>query len=75
VTDKTPVDAAQLLRNTKTGILINYLPLGSQQATEYYTKHMHRSKSCVPELYPSLYRFGSGMGKESHRNWVAINWR
>ena len=29
-------DIVKLLKDTKTDILINYLPVGSQQATEYY---------------------------------------
>lgn len=32
------VDVAEILKKTKTDILINYLPTGSQKATEYYAQ-------------------------------------
>lgn len=38
VADQAPVDIAQVLRKTNTEILINYLPVGSQLATEYYAR-------------------------------------
>jgi myo-inositol-1-phosphate synthase len=31
-----PVDVAQVLRNTGADVLVSYLPVGSQEATEYY---------------------------------------
>ncbi len=33
-----PVDVAQALRDTQADILVNYLPVGSQKATEYYAE-------------------------------------
>lgn len=36
--DLPPVDIAQVLRSTKTDILLNYLPVGSQKATEFYAQ-------------------------------------
>ena len=33
-----PVDVAQVLRDTQADMLVNYLPVGSQQATEYYAE-------------------------------------
>jgi myo-inositol-1-phosphate synthase len=33
-----PVDVAQVLRDTQADILVNYLPVGSQKATEYYAE-------------------------------------
>ncbi|MCW2959684.1 MAG: putative 1L-myo-inositol-phosphate synthase [Thermoleophilia bacterium] len=33
-----PVDVAQVLRDTKTDVLINLLPVGSQQAVEFYAE-------------------------------------
>lgn len=33
-----PVDVAQVLRDTQADILVNYLPVGSQHATEYYAE-------------------------------------
>lgn len=34
--DQEPVDVVQVLKDTKADILINYLPVGSQEATEHY---------------------------------------
>lgn len=36
VADKSPVDVAQALKDSGAQILINYLPVGSQKATEFY---------------------------------------
>jgi myo-inositol-1-phosphate synthase len=33
-----PVDVAQVLRDTKTDVLINYLPVGSEQAARFYAE-------------------------------------
>jgi len=36
--DAEPVDVAAVLKKSGAQILVNYLPVGSQQATEYYTQ-------------------------------------
>lgn len=36
--DATPVDVAQVLRDNAVDVLISYLPVGSQHATEYYAE-------------------------------------
>jgi myo-inositol-1-phosphate synthase len=38
VSNEEPVDVVQILKDTKAEILLNYLPVGSQQATEYYAQ-------------------------------------
>ena len=38
VSNEESVDVVQVLKDTKTDILINYLPVGSQLATEYYAQ-------------------------------------
>ena len=38
VSNEDPVDVVQLLKDSKADILINYLPVGSQQAVEYYAQ-------------------------------------
>jgi len=37
-TDRQPVDVAAVLRETGAQILVNYLPVGSQKATEHYAQ-------------------------------------
>ena len=36
--DLPPVDVAKMLRETKTDVLINYLPVGSEQAARFYAE-------------------------------------
>ena len=36
--DEPPVDVARVLRETRADILVNYLPVGSEQATRYYAE-------------------------------------
>ena len=36
--DASPVDVAQMLRDTETDVLINYLPVGSEQAARFYAE-------------------------------------
>jgi len=38
IADERPVDVKEVLRETGTEILLNYLPVGSQRATEFYAR-------------------------------------
>jgi myo-inositol-1-phosphate synthase len=38
LSNETPVDVAQVLKDTGADILLNYMPVGSQIATEYYAQ-------------------------------------
>lgn len=38
VSNEDPVDVVKVLKETKADILLNYLPVGSQQATEFYAQ-------------------------------------
>ena len=38
ISNETPVDIVQVLKDTKADILINYLPVGSQEASEFYAQ-------------------------------------
>lgn len=38
VSNEDPVDIVKVLKETKADILLNYLPVGSQQATEFYAQ-------------------------------------
>ena len=38
LSNEDPVDIVQVLRDTKTDILLNYMPVGSQEATEFYAE-------------------------------------
>ncbi len=38
ISDKTPVDVAKVLKDSGADILINYLPVGSQSASEFYAQ-------------------------------------
>ena len=55
--NKIPVDVVHILKNTNTHILINYLPVGSQKATEFYANACLKSKvsllNCIPVFIAS----------------------
>ena len=57
--DKTiePVDVTQVLRETKADMLVNYLPVGSAKATEYYAQACLDAGcallNCIPEFIAS----------------------
>jgi myo-inositol-1-phosphate synthase len=58
IAKEKPVDVAQVLRDTKADILVNYLPVGSQQATESYAQAAIDAGvpflNCVPVFIASL---------------------
>ena len=55
--DKAPVDVAEVLADTRTDVLISYLPVGSQQATEFYAEAALKAGcgfvNCVPVFIAS----------------------
>jgi len=55
--DIEPIDVVQLLKDTKADILINYLPVGSQIATEYYAQCAINANvaflNCIPVFIAS----------------------
>lgn len=57
VSNEEPVDIVKVLKETKADILINYLPVGSQQATEYYAQCAIDAKvsflNCIPVFIAS----------------------
>jgi myo-inositol-1-phosphate synthase len=52
-----PVDVARLLKETKTDILINYLPVGSEEATKFYMNEAIKAGvgvvNCMPVFIAS----------------------
>ena len=38
VSDEPPVDVAKILKETKADVLVNYMPVGSEEATKYYAE-------------------------------------
>lgn len=55
--DKKPVDIVKVLKQSKADILLNYLPVGSQLATEYYAQAAIDAKvaflNCIPVFIAS----------------------
>lgn len=49
---EAPVDVAQVLRDSRTDVLVSYLPVGSEQATRYYAEQALEAGcafvNCVP---------------------------
>jgi myo-inositol-1-phosphate synthase len=57
LSDEPPADVAAVLRQTGTEILISYLPVGSQQATEFYAERALEAGcafvNCIPVFIAS----------------------
>lgn len=57
VANQEPVDVTEVLKNTRAEILLNYLPVGSQKATEYYAEACLRAGvsliNCIPVFIAS----------------------
>lgn len=55
--DERPVNVAEILRRTGTDILVSYLPVGSQQATEFYAEQALEAGcafvNCIPVFIAS----------------------
>jgi myo-inositol-1-phosphate synthase len=56
-----PVDVAEVLRDTRTDVLVSYLPAGSERATAYYAEQALRAGcafiNCVPVFIASRRRW------------------
>lgn len=52
VSNEDPVDVVKILKERKVDILINYLPVGSQKATEYYANVCIEAKVCFLNCIP-----------------------
>ncbi|MEA2553936.1 MAG: myo-inositol-phosphate synthase [Fimbriimonadaceae bacterium] len=52
-----PVDVARVLRETKTDVVVNYLPVGSEMATEWYVEQVLQAGcgfiNCIPVFIAS----------------------
>ncbi len=50
--DAAPVEVARILRDTRTDVVVNYLPVGSEQATRYYVEQVLQAGcamvNCIP---------------------------
>lgn len=57
VSDETPVNIVQVLKDCKADILINYLPVGSEKATEFYANACIEARvaflNCIPVFIAS----------------------
>ena len=62
VADRDPVDVAQVLKENRVDILLNYLPVGSQKATEYYAEACLKTGTslinCIPVFIVSDTEWG-----------------
>jgi len=55
--NKKPIDVVKVLKDSRADILVNYLPVGSQQATEFYAQAAIDAKvaflNCIPVFIAS----------------------
>ena len=49
---EAPVDVAQVLRDTRTDVLVSYLPVGSEEAQRYYAQACLDSKTAFVNAIP-----------------------
>jgi myo-inositol-1-phosphate synthase len=59
--DQSVVDVAEVLRNTKTDVVVNFLPVGSEEATKWYVEQSIRARcgfvNCIPVFIASSSRW------------------
>lgn len=59
--DETPVDVTRVLRETKTDVVVSYLPVGSEQATKWYVEQVLDAGcafvNCIPVFIASQPRW------------------
>lgn len=64
----TVVDVAKVLRETKTDVLVNYLPVGSEEATKYYIEEALKAGcgvvNCIPVFIASEKQWSNRFEKE-----------
>jgi myo-inositol-1-phosphate synthase len=57
VSDESPVDVAKVLKETKADVLVNYMPVGSEEATKYYAEAALKANcgfvNCMPVFIAS----------------------
>jgi myo-inositol-1-phosphate synthase len=57
IAKREPVDVVEILKETRTHILVNYLPVGSTEATQYYAKCCLKARvamvNCIPVFIAS----------------------
>jgi len=57
ISKANPVDVVEVLKKSKADILLNYLPVGSQKATEFYARAAIKAKvaflNCIPVFIAS----------------------
>jgi myo-inositol-1-phosphate synthase len=59
-----PVDVAQVLKDTKTDVLINYLPVGSEEATKFYMNEAIKAGVGVVNCMPVFIASNPGWAKK-----------
>lgn len=61
---ETPVDVAKILKETKTDVLVNYLPVGSEEATKFYMGEALKAGVGVVNCMPVFIASNPAWGKK-----------
>ena len=67
VVEKAPgetADVVEILRETQTDVVVNYLPVGSEEATKWYTEQVLEGGLRDGQLHAGLHRQGRLLGKQ-----------
>ena len=65
--DEQPVDVVAALRESGADVLVCYLPVGSQQAAEFYAQAAIDAGVAFVNALPGLHRRHQGVGRQVHR--------
>lgn len=72
VAQERPIDVEKVLRETETEILINYLPVGSERATEFYANACLRTGASLINCIPVFIASDEGWAKRFEEKGIPI---
>ena len=75
VVEKAPGDTddvAAILRETNTDVVVNYLPVGSEQATKWYTEQILKAGCAMVNCMPVFIAKGGYFGKQFEQHGLPI---
>jgi myo-inositol-1-phosphate synthase len=75
VVDKAPGDTddvAEILKETQTDVVVNYLPVGSEEATKWYTEQILNAGCAMVNCMPVFIAKGGYFGKQFERRGLPI---
>ena len=72
LSNAAPVDVAKILKETKTDVLVSYVPVGSQQAAEYYAEACIKAGAGIVNCMPVFLASDSEWAKKLEKAKIPI---